>query len=159
MPLNAKLLCAVFMITVPISQAIALPRYIEAPGERLIVFSPREHAWGAYSAEGQLIRSGLASGGADWCEDMGRQCHTEVGAWRIRSLGDAGCYSPSFPLPRGGAPMPYCMYYNEVQAIHGSNHVVRGNISHGCIRLRVADARWLRFNFAQRGTLVVVEPY
>lgn len=141
------------------SNASALPSMIDPPGEKVIVVDPASHSWGAYAPNGMLVRSGLASAGANWCSDMGRQCHTDVGTFRIRTLGSAGCKSPSFPIPRGGAPMPYCMYFNEVQALHGHPHVVAGNISHGCVRLRVGDARWLRYNFANIGTLVVVRPY
>ncbi len=142
-----------------LSQANALPRLIEAPGEKAVVFDPKTHTWGAYDAQGRLIRSGLASGGKDYCKDMHRQCHTEEGRFRILSLGNASCTSPSFPIPTGGSPMPYCMYFNEAQALHGSPHVVDGNISHGCVRMRVADAKWLRYNFADVGTLVVILPY
>lgn len=159
MQLNRKLLLSFLFFLLPVTYLHALPTYIDPPGEKLILFDPREHAWGAYTANGTLIRTGLASGGANWCEDMGRQCHTDVGVYRIRTLGGSGCFSPSFPVPNGGAPMPYCMYYTQAQALHGSNHVVYGNISHGCIRVRVSDARWIRYNFAERGTLIVVQPY
>lgn len=136
-----------------------LPLNISPPGEKLILVDPQLHAWGAYTPDGRLIRSGLASAGANWCRDMHSQCHTEVGSFRIRSLGSGGCKSPSFPLPKGGSPMPYCMYFTPAQALHGSYHVVNGNISHGCVRMNVGDAKWLRFNFAEIGTLVVVKPY
>lgn len=137
----------------------ALPTQINSPGERLIVVSPQQHAWGAYDPSGRLIKSGLASAGANYCRDIHQPCRTRTGTFRIRSLGSSGCKSPSFPVPRGGAPMPYCMYFNESQALHGSNEVVRGNISHGCVRLHVGDARWLRNNFATYGTLVYIGPY
>lgn len=140
-------------------QASAMPRYIDPPGEKVIIVDPVEHAWGAYAPNGVLIRSGLAAAGADYCKDMGSQCHTEVGSFRIRSLGGPGCTSPTFPMPTGGAPMPYCMYFNSVQALHGSYELAHANISHGCVRMRVSDARWLRYNFANIGTLVIVKPY
>ena len=139
--------------------AHALPSQIDPPGEKMVVVDPIEHAWGAYDANGTLIRSGLASAGADWCADMNSECHTDIGSFRIMSLGSSSCKSPSFPLPDGGAPMPYCMYFTESQALHGSNNVVHGNISHGCVRLHVGDAKWLRFNFVETGTLVVIRPY
>ncbi|HSW70413.1 MAG TPA: L,D-transpeptidase family protein, partial [Gammaproteobacteria bacterium] len=41
----------------------------------------------------------------------------------------------------------------------GSYEVVDGNASHGCVRLKVQDAEWLRFNFVSIGTKVVVLPY
>ncbi|VVC75587.1 hypothetical protein AQUSIP_08770 [Aquicella siphonis] len=141
------------------SAALSLPRQINPPGEKMVLVDPREHAWGAYDAGGRLIRSGVASAGADWCKDVGRPCHTIVGSHRVISLGSSRCTSPSFPLPTGGAPMPYCMYFNKYQALHGSYEVARANISHGCIRMHVADAKWLRFNFVTIGTLVVILPY
>lgn len=139
--------------------AFSLPAYINSPGEKMVVVSPSEHAWGAYDASGRLIRSGVASAGADWCKDIGRECRTDVGSFRVRSLGNRNCVSPSFPVGRGGAPMHYCMYFTPYQALHGSNDVRHANISHGCVRLHVADAAWLRFNFVNIGTLVVIEPY
>lgn len=138
----------------------AMPRYINPPGEKVIIVDPNEHAWGAYAPNGTLVRQGVASTGADFCPDMGTECHTQVGSFRIRSLGSAGCTSPSFPMPNGGGPMPYCMYFNELQALHGYPHVSSTrNASHGCVRMKVADAAWVRYNFAQVGTLVVVKPY
>lgn len=145
-------------LIIPIA-AFSLPKRISPPGEKLVVVDPVEHAWGAYNANGVLIRSGLASAGADWCSDIGQACRTDVGVFRIRSLGSANCTSPSFPIPKGGAPMPYCMYFTPYQALHGSYHVVSGNISHGCVRMRVSDAKWLRNHFVQIGTLVLIRSY
>lgn len=158
MQLNAKL-CFFILLCSSVTNLYALPSLISAPGEKVIVFDPREHAWGAYLPDGRLLRQGLASGGKDWCKDMHQPCHTHVGSFRIRSLGSAKCVSPSFPVPKGGSPMPYCMYYSREQALHGSYNVVSGNISHGCIRVHVNDAKWIRNNFAELGTLVVVRPY
>jgi lipoprotein-anchoring transpeptidase ErfK/SrfK len=137
----------------------AMPAQISPPGEKMVLVDPQEHAWGAYDASGRLIRSGVAAAGADWCKDMGQECHTSTGSFRVRSLGSKNCVSPTFPMPHGGAPMPYCMYFTPEQALHGSYEVRRANISHGCVRLHVADAAWLRFHFVDVGTLVVVEPY
>lgn len=152
------LLLFISVFLTPLTVA-AMPSQIDPPGEKMVLVSPVEHAWGAYDANGRLIRSGLASAGADWCKDMGSQCHTVTGSYRIRSLGGPGCVSPSFPMPRGGAPMPYCMYFTPYQALHGSYELAHANISHGCVRMRVGDARWLRYNFVTIGTLVVIEPY
>ncbi len=55
--------------------------------------------------------------------------------------------------------MPYCMYFNDLQALHGSYELANANISHGCVRMHVSDARWLRYNFAQVGTLVIIKSY
>lgn len=136
-----------------------LPDEISPQGEKTIVIDPKVHAFGAYTADGKLIYSGLATSGANWCSDTGRPCRTKVGSFRIFSLGDSTCISSRYPLGEGGAPMPYCMFFNGNQGIHGSNQVTDGNISHGCVRISVGDAAWLRYEFAQHGTKVIVKPY
>jgi len=149
----------IIILAVAPSLALSMPSQIDPPGEKMVLVSPQEHAWGAYDASGRLLRSGMASAGADWCEDMGQECHTSTGSFRVKSLGNKSCVSPSFPIPNGGAPMPYCMYFTRYQALHGSYEVRHANISHGCVRMHVADAEWLRFNFVNVGTLVVIESY
>lgn len=134
-----------------------LPQNISSSGDTIVV-DPRVHAWGAYQ-NGQLVKAGLATAGSGYCRDIHRPCRTKVGVFHIQSLGSAGCKSTRYPVGRGGAPMPYCMYFNGNQALHGSHEVVEGNISHGCVRLPVSDAEWIRFNFATIGTKVIVKPY
>jgi hypothetical protein len=131
-----------------------------ASKEKIVVVDPRVHAWGAYE-NGNLVRSGLATSGSSWCPDTGKPCRTSSGQFRVYSLGDETCKSKIFPIPKGGAPMPYCMFFHGGQALHGvhSGEVVEGNISHGCVRLQVSDAEWLRYNFVNVGTKVVVKPY
>lgn len=129
-----------------------------ASTEKTIIVDPNLHGWGAY-LDGKLVRSGLATAGAKWCPDIGRPCRTRAGVFHIASLGSSGCKSTRYPVGEGGAPMPFCMYFNGNQALHGSYEVVAGNISHGCVRLHVDDARWIRFNFANVGTKVIVRPY
>ena len=123
-------------------------------GEKQVVIDPRSHAWGAYDTSGNLIKSGLATAGSNWCPDLGRPCRTSSGQFRIIRLGSSDCKSKLFPMPKGGAPMPYCMFFHGGEAMHGvsDGEVVEGNISHGCVRLHVADAEWLRFNFVDVGT-------
>lgn len=135
-----------------------LPQTIST-SEKVIIVDPVAHAWGAYSASGKLLRSGLVTAGSNYCRDLHRPCRTRSGTFRIHSLGDSSCVSSKFPLGEGGAPMPYCMYFNGAQALHGSYEVVAGNISHGCVRMHVDDARWVRFNFATIGTKVIIRPY
>ena len=132
-----------------------------ASGEKVVVVDPHAHAWGAYDRSGNLVKSGLATAGSEWCPDIGRPCRTSIGHFRVSSLGGPECKSKIFPVPKGGAPMPYCMFFHGGQALHGvsEGEVVEGNISHGCVRLHVADAEWLRFNFVDVGTKVVVKPY
>jgi len=126
--------------------------------EKVVIIDPSVHAWGAYEG-GELVRSGLATSGSSWCPDIGRPCRTSTGSFRVNSLGSADCKSSKYPVPKGGAPMPYCMFFNGNQGMHGSNEVVEANISHGCVRMQTADAEWLRFNFVKVGTKVVVKPY
>lgn len=129
--------------------------------EKTIVVYPNVHTWGAYDASGNLVRSGNASAGADWCNDIRSPCRTTVGTHRIQSLGGPGCVSHSFPVGRGGAPMPYCMFFSGGQALHGVPpfELGEGNYSHGCVRMHVSDAEWIRYDFAGVGTKVVVKPY
>lgn len=145
----------------------SMPSSISAPGEKVIIVNPNIHKWGAYSPGGSLIKSGMATAGNSYCPDIRRGCKTKAGSFRINSLGSRGCKSSRYPLPRGGAPMPYCMFFNGNQGLHGSYNVVAANVSHGCVRLHVDDAYWLRFNFVDgpnasngyRGTKVIVKPY
>ena len=137
----------------------AFPKRISPPGVRLFIFSPRRKAWAAYTADGRLVGYGRASGGANWCKDIGRSCRTPRGTFRIFSRGSPGCRSSRYPKPRGGAPMPYCMFFSKYYAIHGSPHVPNYNASHGCIRVKPHAAKWLRYNFITIGTRVVVTSY
>lgn len=141
---------------------------IDTTGEKVIIIDPATDAWGAYDADGSLVRWGPISAGADWCDDIDAACRTHAGTYRIFSLGSSGCISHKFPLPDGGAPMPYCMYFNNGQALHGEPNGLPGyNVSHGCVRLYVNDAEWLRYDFVEgptpnnnyRGTKVIVREY
>lgn len=143
----------------PKGKSSRLAGQISPPGEKVIIVDPNVHAWGAYNAEGQLLRSGLATAGGKWCRDIKRPCRTSAGTFRIKSLGSSSCRSTKYPLGKGGAPMPYCMFFNGHQGLHGSYEVVAGNVSHGCVRMHVEDAEWVRFNFATIGTKVIVRPY
>lgn len=136
-----------------------LPKNADYHGEKVIIVNPRLHVWGAYTAEGRLLRAGLATAGSSWCSDLHRSCRTKVGTFRINSLGNHNCVSSRYPLGKGGAPMPYCMYFNGNQGIHGSNAIAEANLSHGCVRVSVADAEWLRFHFVTVGTKVIVTGY
>ncbi|OGT46163.1 MAG: hypothetical protein A3E83_04385 [Gammaproteobacteria bacterium RIFCSPHIGHO2_12_FULL_41_20] len=142
------------------------PERIDPPGEKLILFNPRLLAWAAYLPDGQLLRWGPASGGAGWCPDIQQSCRTKIGTFRIYSMGSVDCKSTKFPIPKGGAPMPYCMYFYGGQALHGSPNNLPGfNASHGCVRLLVDDAEWLRNDFIAKpskgyhATKVIVQSY
>lgn len=144
------------------------PRQVPAPGEKLVVVDATYDAWGAYDTDGTLVRWGPISAGSDYCRDTDEPCQTHPGSFRIFSLGSSECISHKFPLPDGGAPMPYCMYFNNGQALHGEPNGLPGyNASHGCVRLYVNDAEWLRYDFIEgpnsnnnyRGTRVLVRSY
>jgi len=126
-----------------------LPIKIEAPGQRFIYVSLKSTilAWGAYDEDGNLLNWGPISGGQDWCSDIGRPCHTKTGTFTIYEKEGPGCVSTKFPVGRGGAPMPYCMYFNGGFALHGSYEVPGYNASHGCVRMFIDDAKWLNREF------------
>lgn len=138
-----------------------LPSTMDTKGQKVVVVDPTVHAWGAYDRDGKLVKAGIATAGGNWCEDIGRPCRTSVGSFRINSMGDGQCISRTYPKPHGGGLMPYCMYFSGGQALHGSpdSTVVEDNISHGCVRMRIVDAEWMRYNFASVGTKVIIRPY
>ena len=144
-----------------------LAEHISPPAEKLIVVHPNDHVWGAYSPKGKLIRWGIATAGSHSCSDSDQSCKTKTGNFRIYSLGNESCVSKKYPLPSGGAAMPYCMFFSAGQALHGSSEVEFGNISHGCVRIHIDDAKWLRYHFVEapnatnnyRGTRVQISYY
>jgi lipoprotein-anchoring transpeptidase ErfK/SrfK len=125
---------------------------------KTFIFNPRTLSWHAYQ-NGNLIRAGRASGGRSYCPDIRRSCRTIPGTFRIISKGSPSCRSTRFPVGRGGAPMPYCMFYSRYYAVHGSPDVPNYNASHGCIRVTPRDAQWLSHYFIDIGTKVIVKPY
>lgn len=129
-------------------------------GGKVIVVDAKLFAWGAYQ-DGKFVRGGIANAGANYCPDKGGSCRTTIGTFRIYSMGDVNCASKIYPIPKGGALMPYCMYFYNGESLHGSpDHMLsENNISHGCIHMRIPDAEWLRYNFASVGTKVVIQPY
>lgn len=123
------------------------------------IFNPRTHSYSAINDDGKVVKTGRASGGSSWCPDIKRSCRTPVGVYQLWSKGGPGCKSSRYPKPRGGAPMPYCMFFSKYYAVHGSNDVPKHNASHGCVRVTPSDAKWLSQNFMRVGTKVVVKPY
>lgn len=133
---------------------------ISAYANRVFVFDPNQARWFAYDG-GELVGDGPASGGKNYCPDLGRSCRTPAGTYRIQAKRGADCVSSIFPLNKSKprARMPYCSFFRGGYAIHGSNHVPGYNASHGCIRVHPEDARWLQQNFLSIGTTVIVKPY
>lgn len=130
-----------------------------ADTSRVFVFDPKINKW--YAIEnGRTIKSGVASGGANYCRDVGRSCRTPTGTYTVQRMGSANCRSSRYPLGKGGAPMDYCIFFSKYYAIHGSNNVPSDrNASHGCIRVYKDAAKWLNQEFLKIGDKVIVKPY
>ncbi len=122
--------------------------YYPTEGKRTIIFEPSKLAWAAYDEEGQLVRWGAASGGKNYCPDTGHGCLTVKGSnFHIYRKAGVDCKSGKFPIGKGGAPMPYCMFFYRGYAFHGSSYVPGYHASHGCVRIFTEDARWLHNEF------------
>lgn len=155
-------------------QVIAVPKNLDsaslmdfAPFPKLItmkddtskiVVSQKDLAWGAYDIRGQLVKWGPISAGKGYCSDIKEKCVTPPGVYQaFRKMG-SDCVSTVFPANEGGAPMPYCIFFNGGIALHGSPEVPGYNASHGCVRLFVEDAEWLNESFVAIGeTQVLVD--
>jgi lipoprotein-anchoring transpeptidase ErfK/SrfK len=133
--------------------------YLNYASNKEFVFSPKSLSWKAINSNGKVIRTGRASGGRGYCPDIKRSCRTPTGSYRVIGKRGSSCRSSRYPVGKGGAPMPYCMFFSKYYAIHGSPDVPNRNASHGCIRVPPSDARWLHQNFIDIGTKVVVKPY
>ncbi len=123
------------------------------------IYNPKTLRWQAINNNGRVVRTGRGSAGRGYCPDIGRSCRTPTGTYHIISKGGPGCKSSRYPRPRGGAPMPYCMFFSKNYAIHGSYDVPNYNASHGCVRVTASDARWLSNNFMHIGTKVIIRSY
>jgi L,D-transpeptidase ErfK/SrfK len=135
------------------------PMHVAPTNEKWIRVDLGKQAFAAYSAGGQLLRWGPVSAGRDYCPDTDDACTTPTGSFHIQVMKGADCISTLFPVTtKGGAPMPYCMFFHGGYALHGSMELPGYNASHGCIRLLTGDARWLNEDFASVGTKVVVNP-
>ena len=118
-------------------------------GGDMIIVDLSKLAWGAYNAQGKLVKWGNASGGRGYCPDINKACRSLTGTYTFYRKQGSSCKSNQFPVGRGGAPMPYCMHFNGGYALHGSPAVPDFNASHGCIRVPVNEARWLNENFVK----------
>ena len=142
------------------------PRKIKVD-EKQIIVDQEKLAWGAYDAQGNLLKWGPISSGSDRCSDNSSPtCRTKVGIFRVFSKENKHCQSDVFPVGRGGAKMPYCMFFHKGFALHGSNDIPGRRASHGCVRMFEKDAKWLNLDFVELsnesnrhlGTKVVVRP-
>jgi L,D-transpeptidase ErfK/SrfK len=133
------------------------PAKMATNGKRTVYVDISKLAFGAYDEKGQLVYWGPASGGKDFCSDIQESCSTPPGEYWVQVKRGADCYSTKFPVDTlGGAPMPYCMFFYQGYALHGSDAVPGYNASHGCVRLYNSDAEWLNENFTKIGTKVII---
>jgi len=136
------------------------PEKREGTGHKVFVFDPKATAWAAYDAQGNRVQTGSASGGKDFCEDIGRGCRTVTGTFHVYSKKGEECTSSLYPIEtHGGARMPYCMHFSGGYSIHAAYEVPNYNASHGCVRVFPSAAKWLNENFIDVGTTVIVKPY
>lgn len=136
------------------------PLAIGKTGEKQVIVDQEKLAWGAYNAEGNLVKWGPISSGKDYCPDIGKRCRTQTGVFRIFGKQNKRCRSRAF-----SANMPYCMFFYKGFAMHGSNDIPGKRASHGCIRMFTHDAKWLNYEFVSvshkgndfKGTKVIVQ--
>lgn len=136
------------------------PLKISATGKKRFVFDPKAYAWAAYEPDGTRVMTGAASGGKDFCDDVGHSCRTVTGKFHVYSIKGADCRSREYPIETyGGAKMPYCMYFLQGYTIHAAFEVPEKNLSHGCVRIFPSAAKWLNEEFITLGTEVYILPY
>lgn len=136
------------------------PLKAPATGKRQFIFDPNAYAWAAYDEQGNRVMTGSASGGKDFCEDVGQPCQTVTGTFRVYNKRGADCRSGEYPVEtEGGAKMPFCMYFYRGFTIHAAYEVPYANTSHGCVRVLPSAAKWLNEQFITIGTQVTVLEY
>lgn len=141
------------------SRNYSYPSQREPTGRPVFIYDPTKLSWAVYDEGGQLVKTGPGSSGSNYCSDLGRSCRTPSGTYHIYSKQGPYYRSKIFPLPRGGAPMPYAMFFRGGYAVHGSYSLPPFNASHGCIRVAPQDAEWLSRNILTYGSTVIVKPY
>lgn len=142
------------------------PIKIAGEDQKQVIVDQDKLAWGAYDTQGNLVKWGPISSGRDRCTDANRSCRTLTGIFRVFSKENEKCSSNVFPIGKGGAKMPYCMYFHKGFALHGSTDIPGVRASHGCVRMFVEDAKWLNHEFVElssernnfKGTTIVVRP-
>lgn len=134
--------------------------------ERQIIVDQDKLAWVAYDEHGQMVKWGPIASGSNRCSDSAKSCLTLTGMFRVYNMENEKCVSDVFPIGKGGAKMPYCMFFHKGFALHGSDDIPGYRASHGCVRMFIEDAKWLNHNFVvtsleknnHKGTLVIVKP-
>lgn len=136
------------------------PLKISSPNRTTVVVDQGKLAWGAYDSSGSLVKWGPMSGGQKFCSDIKEECHTPAGQFIAFRKEGEDCKSTQFPVEKdgGGAPMPFCVFFNGGIAFHGSDTVPGYNASHGCVRMYTEDAQWLNNEFVELGkTRVLID--
>ncbi|MFC3909178.1 L,D-transpeptidase [Legionella dresdenensis] len=142
------------------------PLTIQPDGEKQIIVDQDKLAWAAYDIDGKLVKWGPISSGRDKCSDSNRSCRTMTGIFHFFSKENEKCRSNVYPVGKGGAKMPYCMYFHKGFALHGSDDIPGYRASHGCVRMFTRDALWLNHEFVEvanpkanfAGTKIIVRP-
>lgn len=137
------------------------PERINATGEKRFVFDPKASAWAAYDEEGTRLMTGGGSAGVDSCEENATQsCRTITGTFKMYNKHGIDCRSGEYPVDtKGGAKMPYCMYFYQGFTIHAAFEVPERASSHGCVRVFPSAAKWLNEEFMRIGTKVIILAY
>ncbi|KTD16628.1 L,D-transpeptidase [Legionella jordanis] len=137
------------------------------PGEKQVIVDQDKLAWAAYDVQGHLVKWGPISSGSDVCSDhSSKTCRTMTGIFHFFSKENEKCRSNVFPVGKGGAKMPYCMYFHKGFALHGAQDIPGYRASHGCVRMFTEDAKWMNHEFIDLsndktqtlGTKVIVRP-
>mgnify|MGYP003625426753 FL=1 len=126
------------------------PQKVSKTNKKKIVISISKQAYAAYDSKGNLLRWGAANTGA---EDGER--NTPLGKFKIYRKKGATCQSSKYPIPKGGSPMPYCIFFHKGYAIHAFK-MPGFPVSLGCVRVGNDDAKWLH-QFSPIGIDVIVE--
>lgn len=143
------------------------PLHANTQGEKQVIIDQDKLAWAAYEKDGQLVKWGPISSGSDRCSDgSSKTCRTMTGIFHFFSKENEKCRSNVFPVGKGGAKMPFCMYFHKGFALHGANDIPGYRASHGCVRMFIQDAKWMNHNFIELandktnnlGTKVIVRP-
>ncbi len=139
------------VIAIPVNMNTTIMDYAPFPlqgevtGNPYIIVSKSKLAFGAYDESGNLAHWGPVSTGKGYCRDVRRNCGTPSGTYAIYKKGGAGCRSSKFPIGRGGAPMPYCMFFHGGFAMHGAPEVpvtMRATAVCACIKkMRAGSAQ------------------
>lgn len=119
-----------------------------------------------YDDFGRMIFSSIATGGAMWCNDVGRSCKTPPGEYEIGEKHDSEYFSKSYPVscvdaPRCGAIMPYYLEFKGKNFGIHAGFVPRNplqHISHGCVRIPFPNAKRLH-KMVSVGMKVRILPY